>query len=81
MKFFWLVTALAACLAGATLAATLATSSGAPQQAAGAAIALAIAVIPYVFTRTVEGWQEADWRRQMLDEAKRAAKPAAPPAP
>jgi hypothetical protein len=32
---------------------TFTTSEGAPQQAAGAAIAAAIAVIPYVFSRAV----------------------------
>ena len=30
-------------------------ATGAPQEAAGAAMALAIAVIPYVFTRCIEG--------------------------
>ena len=47
-------------------------SKGAPQEAAGAAIALCIAVIPYVFTRAVEGIGKASWRKEMLAELKRA---------
>jgi hypothetical protein len=72
MKFFWLATAVAASFAVVVLLGTLATSTGAPQQAAGAAVAVAVAVIPYVFTRAIEGWQTSTWRQAMLDETKKA---------
>lgn len=55
VKFLWVVTILIAILAGAVLALTVLTASAAPQQAAGAAIAAAMAIIPYVITRGAEG--------------------------
>lgn len=70
MVFFWVVTALGAGLGALTLLATLAMSTGAPQQAAGAAIALAFAVIPYVFTRALEGCGTPAWRKAMLKAAE-----------
>lgn len=54
VKFLWVITALACIPSGALLLLAL-VAQGAPQQAAGAAIAVAVAVIPYVFTRAVEG--------------------------
>ena len=71
MRFFWVCTLLAACIAALVLVATLVMAKGAPQEASGAAIALCIAVIPYVFTRAVEGMEAAAWRREMLKESKR----------
>jgi hypothetical protein len=55
IKLLWVITLLCALIAGAVLALTVLAASGAPQQAAGAAIALAVAVIPYVLTRAAEG--------------------------
>lgn len=55
IKFLWVVTLLAALVAGAVLALTVLLATGAPQQAAGAAIAVAVAVIPYVLARAAEG--------------------------
>lgn len=54
-EFSWVVTLIAACLAGLTLLVGLLTANGAPQQAAVGAIAVAMAIVPYVFTRAVEG--------------------------
>jgi uncharacterized membrane protein len=54
MKALWVITALAAALGGCALVLAIFAGS-APQQAALAAIAVALAVIPYVFTRAVEG--------------------------
>jgi len=54
MRFCYAVTFLAACLAAAVLFFGLIGAKGAPQEAAIGAIALAIAVIPYVFSRCVE---------------------------
>jgi hypothetical protein len=44
---------------------TLAASKGAPQEAAGAAIALCFTVIPYCINGLV-------WRSRMLDQQRRA---------
>lgn len=55
VKFFWMMTAGGAILAGLILIASVLLASNAPQQAAGAAIACAVAVIPYVFARAAEG--------------------------
>ena len=79
MRFFWLSTGLFAVIAALIVFATLASAKGAPQEASGAVIALCCAVIPYVFTRAIEGWQTATWRREMLDEARR--RPIAPTSP
>jgi hypothetical protein len=55
VKIGWGVTAFAAGISALTFVATVGDANGAPQQAAGSAMALAIAVIPYVFTRCLEG--------------------------
>jgi hypothetical protein len=55
VKLCWALTLVLTLIAGAVLVLTLLTASGAPQQAAGAAVAAAIAVVSYVFTRAVEG--------------------------
>lgn len=71
MSFLWICTLLASVLAGLVLVASVVGAKGAPQEAAGAAIALCVAVIPYVFTRAIEGIGQASWRREMLKEARR----------
>ena len=50
----WIVTLIATLPAAAMLLAAFG-ATGAPQEAAGAAIACAIVVVPYVFTRAIEG--------------------------
>lgn len=52
--FFWTLAALAAVIAGFDLFTTVNIANGAPQQAAGAAMAAATAVVPYVFARAVD---------------------------
>ncbi|NDZ12024.1 hypothetical protein C7T35_15535 [Variovorax sp. WS11] len=52
--FLYCLTLLASLAAGGTLFLTFASSGSAPQQAAGAAMAVAIAIIPYVFSRCVQ---------------------------
>ncbi len=71
MAFFWLAT-IAAAIAAAMLLAfgLLLGGGGAPQQAAVAAIALAVAVIPYVFTRALDGMAQSSWRKKMLAALK-----------
>ena len=62
----WVITGLAACIAGAVLFLPFAGASGAPQEAAGAALALAICVIPYVFTRACQAFTEMERQRDIL---------------
>jgi hypothetical protein len=53
-SFFYVIALLASLLAGLILVLGLVTANGAPQESAVAAIAVAVAVIPYVFARAVE---------------------------
>ena len=56
MKSIHLLTILG-CIVGAfILTDVMLTATGAPQQGAGAALAVAFAVIPYCFVRAVELW-------------------------
>jgi hypothetical protein len=59
-KICWIITFFAACAAGLMLFGTFKTASSAPQEAAGAALAIAVAIIPYVFTRAVAGLSMPD---------------------
>jgi hypothetical protein len=51
MSFCWSVTLFAAVLATGVLGLTIVFSKGAAQEAAGAAIACAMVIIAYVFSR------------------------------
>lgn len=62
----WVITVLAACIAGAVLFITFTTANGAPQEAAGAALALSICVIPYVFTRACQAFTEMGRQSDIL---------------
>ena len=53
MRILWLMPIIGALAALLVIAMTLATSKGAPQEAAGFALACAVAIIPYVFTRAL----------------------------
>jgi hypothetical protein len=55
VKFCWIITALATVVASIELFFTMTVAQSAPQQAGGAAMAAGIAIIPYVFTRCMEG--------------------------
>lgn len=55
IAFCWLVTLLATIAAVFVFVETLSLAKGAPQEAAGAAMAMTIAIIPYIFTRAIEG--------------------------
>jgi hypothetical protein len=61
--FFWIVTILACIIAGSLFIFTITSSKGAPQEAAGAAMACAVAIIPYVFARAVEKLSNNDKER------------------
>lgn len=88
MQLFWVVTLIAACAGGFQLANTFVMANSAPQQAAGAALAVAITIVPYVFTRALEGaFRSNAWKADLtkvlleLTEARKesiaAAKEAA----
>ena len=51
LHFFWMITMVAAVLAGGVFIWGLMAAESAPQEAAIAGVALAIAIIPYCFTR------------------------------
>lgn len=72
-KLCWMLTLLAACAAGLQLGFTFVASTSAPQQAAGAAIAIGLAVIPYVFTRCITGLMKPDVAKVEIVEATRPA--------
>jgi hypothetical protein len=71
LRISWIVTGAAACIALLQFIGSMNDANGAPQQAAGAAIALAIAVVPYIFTRAVEGFV-ADLQAKEKPSARRA---------
>jgi hypothetical protein len=55
LKICWGITLLMSCAAAIGLVATFAAAASAPQEAAGAAMVAATCIVPYVFTRCVEG--------------------------
>jgi ABC-type spermidine/putrescine transport system permease subunit II len=55
VKLCWVVTAVASAIGLLILFSALGNSNSAPQQAAGAGMAIACAAIPYIFTRCMEG--------------------------
>jgi hypothetical protein len=73
MVFLWACTGLGSVLGVLILMSVLATAKGAPQEAAGAAIALCCAVLPYVFTRAFEAVSEGSWRRELLEAQRKSA--------
>lgn len=54
MIFLYVLAGIGALLGAVALMLTAVFSTGAPQQAAGAATAVALAVLPYVFARAVQ---------------------------
>lgn len=54
VSLFYLVTAISTSIGAFVLVVGLAAATGAPQEAAVAALAIAMAVIPYVFTRCIQ---------------------------
>lgn len=70
-KVCWLLTLFAACIAAVIFLAMMTEAKSAPQQAAAAAMALAVAIIPYVFTRCVEGLCRPDVVKVELSSQER----------
>lgn len=86
MWFFWLITFLCTIVGGLQFASVLLLSTAAPQQAAGAAMALCWAILPYVATRCLEGEVTARWRKDVLKAlaalaADKTAASSPPPSP
>ena len=65
--FFYAITALGSVAGALLLIFTLVGSQSAPQQAAGAALAIGLAVIPYVFSRCVQILVSESRRRNEVD--------------
>ena len=59
MRFCYIVTAICTSIAALVLVVGTAGANGAPQEAAAAAMAIGLAVIPYVFSRCVEKIRDA----------------------
>jgi hypothetical protein len=53
-KIFFLCTFIGCLIGGMFLFMAVTSANGAPQEAAGAAIAVAFAVIPYCFARSIQ---------------------------
>ena len=86
MWFFWLITFLCTIAGGLQFASAMLLSNGAPQQAAGAAMALCWAILPYIATRCLEGEVTARWRKDVLKAltalaVNKTAEPLPPLAP
>lgn len=56
----------------------LTTAKGAPQEASGMAIALAAAILPYVFTRAAESSRVLNWRKEPLAAVSKGSGDARP---
>ena len=54
MQVLWMCTIIGAVLGAIVLVLSFVSANGAPQEAAGAAIAVALAVIPYCLARAVQ---------------------------
>jgi hypothetical protein len=52
--FFWVIAIVGAVFGGLQLFSSMMSATGAPQQAAGAAMGAAMAIIPYVIARAVD---------------------------
>jgi hypothetical protein len=62
-KIFWALTLLATVVGGVYFAVTIVRAANATQQIAGILQALGTAVIPYIFTRSLEGLRHSDVMR------------------
>lgn len=59
MQFIWILPVLGAALGGYQLLIVHDSAQSAPQQAAGAAMACAYAVVPYVIARSIQAISDA----------------------
>jgi hypothetical protein len=64
-KILWLLPILGALAGGLTIVSTISLATSAPQQAAGYAMACALAVVPYVLVRAVMEMVDVEWQRNI----------------
>ncbi len=81
ITFLAVMAGLGSLLGTLVLVFGLATSSGAPQEAAVAGIALALAVLPYVLLRAVQLAQSAELQREILRRLPRSPESISKDAP
>jgi hypothetical protein len=74
-KIFWVLTLIATVAGGVYFALTIVRASNATQQIAGILEALGAAVIPYIFTRSLEGLRHNDVMRVRIVGPDRPAPP------
>ena len=79
LKFSWIVTLICTVIAALIAFGTMFNAKSAPQEAAGFAMALAFVVIPYVFTRAVEGLTAKEWAADVKAIRKQLEKPPVEP--
>lgn len=75
MPILWFLTLLSTLLAALVVLFTTATGQSAPQQAAGYALACALAVVPYVFTRAaqaIKGPDRGESTRRIVESIERS---------
>jgi hypothetical protein len=70
MRVIWILPLLGSLIAGLEFFDSIISATSAPQQAAGAAMAMSWAVLPYVFARAAEGLSQTDARRQPPPESE-----------
>lgn len=80
MRFFYVMTMIGSAIGGFFLWFTLSSATGAPQEAAGAAIAVAFGVLPYVFARSIEAFSTAhtnemlrEYLKQQMEQRQQSA--------
>ncbi|WP_049810495.1 hypothetical protein ABL850_14855 [Variovorax paradoxus] len=64
LTFFYSVTGISSVVGALLLAFTIVGSQSAPQQAAGAAMAIGLAIVPYVFSRCIQIIVSETYRRE-----------------
>ena len=81
MALIWLLPLLGTLLGSVILLGAFTTANGAPQEAAGAALASACAILPYVFARSIEGIRGPQATRPAVGGVAPTSSPTASPTP
>jgi hypothetical protein len=68
MKFWWFCSGIGSVLGGLVLMVGYATATSAPQEAAVGALAVALAVVPYVLARSIQLTQAPDRANAQMSE-------------
>lgn len=82
MRFFWATTLFGGVIGTLTILFTMLFSNSAPQQAAGYAMACAVTVVPYVFTRAAQelfGLSRDESTSRIIEAIKRHDPSTLPP--